>query len=170
MFWWQKNERPFKNSLATSHLSDKVGDVSREKLGTFIRHLLSVIWDLDSRNHDVWFRILGNGQLHKKIKCKKSRTDYFWHATFTDCDYTVHFYGAMFREGDVWICMEVNRKQNFLNNECSVIRYRYFITERKFPVSWLIKQGLCSLFKKSTCRIRNTDCNKQYFCDNPHPF
>lgn len=25
----------------------------------------------------------------------------------SDCDYTVHFYGAMFREGDVWICMEV---------------------------------------------------------------
>ncbi|XP_067937846.1 dual specificity mitogen-activated protein kinase kinase 6-like [Watersipora subatra] len=23
------------------------------------------------------------------------------------CSYTVHFYGAMFREGDVWICMEV---------------------------------------------------------------
>jgi len=25
----------------------------------------------------------------------------------SDCEYTVHFYGAMFREGDVWICMEV---------------------------------------------------------------
>jgi mitogen-activated protein kinase kinase 3 len=25
----------------------------------------------------------------------------------SDCPYTVHFYGAMFREGDVWICMEV---------------------------------------------------------------
>ena len=25
----------------------------------------------------------------------------------SDCDYTVHFFGAMFREGDVWICMEV---------------------------------------------------------------
>ncbi len=24
----------------------------------------------------------------------------------SDCPYTVHFYGAMFREGDVWICME----------------------------------------------------------------
>lgn len=23
------------------------------------------------------------------------------------CNYTVQFYGAMFREGDVWICMEV---------------------------------------------------------------
>lgn len=22
------------------------------------------------------------------------------------CPYTVHFYGALFREGDVWICME----------------------------------------------------------------
>merc|ERR1719347_1492441 len=25
----------------------------------------------------------------------------------SDCPFTVHFYGAMFREGDVWICMEV---------------------------------------------------------------
>lgn len=25
----------------------------------------------------------------------------------SDCQYTVQFYGALFREGDVWICMEV---------------------------------------------------------------
>ncbi len=25
----------------------------------------------------------------------------------SDCPFTVHFYGAMFREGDVMICMEV---------------------------------------------------------------
>lgn len=25
----------------------------------------------------------------------------------SDCRYTVQFYGALFREGDVWICMEV---------------------------------------------------------------
>jgi mitogen-activated protein kinase kinase 3 len=25
----------------------------------------------------------------------------------SDCKFTVHFYGALFREGDVWICMEV---------------------------------------------------------------
>ena len=25
----------------------------------------------------------------------------------SDCPFTVHFFGAMFREGDVWICMEV---------------------------------------------------------------
>ena len=25
----------------------------------------------------------------------------------SDCPYTVHFYGAMFRDGDVMICMEV---------------------------------------------------------------
>ena len=25
----------------------------------------------------------------------------------SDCPYTVHFYGAMFQEGDVMICMEV---------------------------------------------------------------
>lgn len=26
----------------------------------------------------------------------------------SDCTYTVQFYGALFREGDVWICMEVS--------------------------------------------------------------
>lgn len=25
----------------------------------------------------------------------------------SDCPYTVQFYGALFREGDVWMCMEV---------------------------------------------------------------
>lgn len=25
----------------------------------------------------------------------------------SDCPHTVQFYGALFREGDVWICMEV---------------------------------------------------------------
>lgn len=25
----------------------------------------------------------------------------------SDCKHTVQFYGALFREGDVWICMEV---------------------------------------------------------------
>jgi mitogen-activated protein kinase kinase 3 len=25
----------------------------------------------------------------------------------SDCQFTVHFFGALFREGDVWICMEV---------------------------------------------------------------
>lgn len=25
----------------------------------------------------------------------------------SDCPFTVQFYGALFREGDVWICMEV---------------------------------------------------------------
>lgn len=34
----------------------------------------------------------------------------------SDCPYTVQFYGAMFREGDVWICMEVC-KQIIINNE-----------------------------------------------------
>ena len=27
-----------------------------------------------------------------------------------DCPYTIKFYGALFREGDVWICMELMDK------------------------------------------------------------
>jgi hypothetical protein len=60
--------------------------------------------------------------------------------TFTDCDYTVHFYGAMFREGDVWICMEVNRKKKIpFNNECCVELERYyghFKTKIKLTIYW----------------------------------
>lgn len=25
----------------------------------------------------------------------------------SDCKYTVHYYGALFKEGDVWLCYEV---------------------------------------------------------------
>lgn len=32
----------------------------------------------------------------------------------SDCPYTVQFYGAMFREGDVWICMEVRNISVYL--------------------------------------------------------
>ena len=34
-----------------------------------------------------------------------------------DCPYTVHFYGAMFRDGDVWICMEVGgQNRNYISH------------------------------------------------------
>lgn len=33
----------------------------------------------------------------------------------SDCPYTVQFYGAMFREGDVWICMEVCKQIRICN-------------------------------------------------------
>lgn len=45
----------------------------------------------------------------------------------SDCPYTVHFYGALFREGDVWICMEVM--------ECSLDKYYPIVFNhgRKMP-------------------------------------
>lgn len=39
----------------------------------------------------------------------------------SDCNYTVHFYGALFREGDVWICMEVM--------ECSLDKFYPIVFE-----------------------------------------
>lgn len=40
----------------------------------------------------------------------------------SDCQYTVQFYGALFREGDVWICMEVNLILNlFFKKGCAVV-------------------------------------------------
>lgn len=53
----------------------------------------------------------------------------------SDCPYTVHFYGALFREGDVWICMEVM--------ECSLDKFYpiVFSHGRKMP-----EGKECSLF------------------------
>ena len=40
-----------------------------------------------------------------------------------DCPYTVHFYGAMFRDGDVWICMEVGgHNRNYIPHYHSMER------------------------------------------------
>ena len=49
----------------------------------------------------------------------------------SDCHFTVHFYGAMFREGDVWICMEVM--------ETSVDKFysRVFKNNRDMP-EWVL--------------------------------
>lgn len=45
----------------------------------------------------------------------------------SDCPFTVHFYGALFREGDVWICMEVM--------DCSLDKFYpiVFNNNRKMP-------------------------------------
>jgi len=45
----------------------------------------------------------------------------------SDCQYTVHFYGAMFREGDVWICMEV------MDNSVDKFYARVFGNGRTIP-------------------------------------
>lgn len=51
----------------------------------------------------------------------------------SDCVFTVHFYGAMFRDGDVWICMEVM--------ECSLDKFYPIVFEhgRKMP------EGECTI-------------------------
>ncbi|KAL7640714.1 UNVERIFIED_CONTAM: hypothetical protein RMT77_008989 [Armadillidium vulgare] len=50
-----------------------------------------------------------------------------------DCPYTVHFFGALFRDGDVWICMEVM--------ETSLDKFypKVFVDNRKFPEEYLGK-------------------------------
>lgn len=54
----------------------------------------------------------------------------------SDCSYTVHFYGALFREGDVWICMEVM--------ECSLDKFYpiVFDNNRSMPEDILGKIGV----------------------------
>lgn len=50
-----------------------------------------------------------------------------------DCPYTVQFYGALFRDGDVWICMEVM--------ETSLDKFypKVFDTGSKFPEEYIGK-------------------------------
>lgn len=45
----------------------------------------------------------------------------------SECQYTVHFYGALFREGDVWICMEV------MDTSLDKFYPRIFKNQRKIP-------------------------------------
>lgn len=44
----------------------------------------------------------------------------------SDCPFTVHFFGALFREGDVWICMEVM--------ECSLDKFYPVVFENKMSM------------------------------------
>jgi len=49
----------------------------------------------------------------------------------SDCDFTVHFFGAMFREGDVWICMEV------MDTSVDKFYQKVFANKRDMP-EWVI--------------------------------
>ena len=49
----------------------------------------------------------------------------------SDCDFTVHFFGAMFREGDVWICMEV------MDTSVDKFYAKVFGSDREMP-EWVL--------------------------------
>ena len=60
----------------------------------------------------------------------------------SDCPYTVQFYGALFREGDVWICMEV-MDMSLDKFYAKVYRHNQVIPEDilgkiAFSVSWVL--------------------------------
>lgn len=58
----------------------------------------------------------------------------------SECAYTVHFYGALFREGDVWICMEV------MDTSLDKFYPRIFKNQRKMPEEILGKVYLIAEF------------------------
>lgn len=59
----------------------------------------------------------------------------------SDCKFTVHFYGALFREGDVWICMEVM--------ECSLDKFYpiVFDNKRSMPEGKASQVCSCDILK-----------------------
>lgn len=65
-----------------------------------------------------------------------------------ECPYTVHFYGALFREGDVWICMEV------MDNSLDKLYGTVFRNGRTMPevilgkIAWAVVQALNYLHVK----------------------
>ncbi|XP_046855198.1 dual specificity mitogen-activated protein kinase kinase 6-like [Xenia sp. Carnegie-2017] len=59
----------------------------------------------------------------------------------SECPYTVQFYGALFREGDVWICMELMRA-----SLDKVYKHVYSISGRRIPETVLGKLS-CAVVK-----------------------
>lgn len=53
------------------------------------------------------------------------------------CPYTVHFFGALFREGDVWICMEV------MDTSLDKFYVKLFKNDRDMPEDILGKVSFC---------------------------
>ena len=72
-----------------------------------------------------------------------------------DCKYMVKFYGAMFREGDVWICMEV------MDSSLDKFYRRVFKMEREFPEKYLVKISISILkalhYLYSECKVIHRD-------------
>ena len=59
-------------------------------------------------SHNIYFGILQRiTATVNSIETKRLLMDLDISMRTSDCPYTVHFFGAMFREGDVMICMEV---------------------------------------------------------------
>lgn len=75
------------------------------------------------RNLKSW----SSKRLHNHFPQKRLLMDLDISMRSSDCPFTVHFYGALFREGDVWICMEVM--------ECSLDKFYpiVFKNERQMP-------------------------------------
>ena len=65
----------------------------------------------------------------------------------SDCPYTVHFYGAMFREGDVMICMEV------MDTSLDKFYARAFANNRPIPEDVL---GKIAVSVKAPLNFRNS--------------
>ena len=72
-----------------------------------------------------------------------------------DCNYMVKFYGAMFREGDVWICMEV------MDSSLDKFYRRVFKMGREFPEKYLVKIAISILkalhYLYSECKVIHRD-------------
>lgn len=70
------------------------------------------------------------------------------------CPYTVHFYGALFREGDVWICMEV-MDTSLDKFYPKVYKNGQVITEDILGKVWSTSIPFCLLFPEFHVRYSN---------------
>ncbi|XP_059059214.1 dual specificity mitogen-activated protein kinase kinase 6 [Achroia grisella] len=85
----------------TVHADDlvKIGDLGRGAYGV-----------VDKMHHKPSDTIMAVKRItfnNQSLEVKRLLMDLDVSMRASACPYTVHFYGAMFREGDVWICMEV---------------------------------------------------------------
>lgn len=98
------------DSRTTIQIGDKTFDVDAdglEKIGDLGRGAYGIV---EKMRHEQTGTVMAVKRITATVNLKEQKRllmDLDISMRTSDCPYTVHFYGALFREGDVWICMEV---------------------------------------------------------------
>ncbi|EDW48970.1 dual specificity mitogen-activated protein kinase kinase 6 [Drosophila sechellia] len=98
------------DSRATIQIGDRTFDIdadSLEKICDLGRGAYGIV---DKMRHKQTDTVLAVKRIPMTVNIREQHRlvmDLDISMRSSDCPYTVHFYGAMYREGDVWICMEV---------------------------------------------------------------
>ncbi|CAB4054198.1 MAP2K3 [Lepeophtheirus salmonis] len=98
------------DSRTTITIGDETFDIEADDLegiGVLGRGAYGVVERMRHRQTGTILAVKRITVTVNRVETKRLLMDLDISMRTADCPYTVHFYGAMFREGDVWICMEV---------------------------------------------------------------